>query len=88
MMIEVGDFTDLGEAWVRYQGSRHVADYSELLRRGSQVDPHGALAPERHPELIQYYELSEAELDGSYTCGGCWVFRVTPAPSLLLDNSE
>jgi len=76
MLIEVGDFSEVGEAWVRYQGTKPVADYAELLRDTPIVDPTGALAPERRPRLVQFYELTPAELEHSYTVGACWVFEV------------
>jgi hypothetical protein len=81
MLIEVGDFSELGEAWVRYQGNQVVNDYSELLRHGRRLDPNGTLTAEREPQLVQYYALEPSELDGCYPVGGCWVFRVASPAS-------
>ncbi|WP_182377741.1 hypothetical protein [Nocardioides sp. WS12] len=77
MLIEIGDFSDLGEAWAKYKGNRRIDDYRDLLRHSDTVDPTHALTPERLPQVVQYYDLTEAELDG-YSEGGCWVFRVGP----------
>jgi hypothetical protein len=78
MLIEVGDYSDLGEAWVRYHGNRVIADYGELLHHAVRADPNGALASDREPQLIQFYELEPPDLDEGYLVGGCWVFRVCP----------
>ncbi|WP_182377747.1 hypothetical protein [Nocardioides sp. WS12] len=77
MLIEIGDLSDLGEAWVRYKGNRRVEDYRELLERGERVDPTRVLTDERAPRLVHYYDLPAAELE-QYSVGGCWVFRVLP----------
>ena len=77
MLIEFGDFSDLGEAWAKYKGNRRIDDYRELLRHGDLVDPNQLLTTDQEPQLVQYYDLTSAELDG-YREGGCWVFRVGP----------
>ena len=78
MMVEVGDMSEVGEAWVRYQGNRVIADFAEVMRSAFRADVNGALAPVREPQLVQYYELDQDDLDDGYLAGGCWVFRVCP----------
>jgi hypothetical protein len=74
MMVEVGDMSDLGEAWVRYQGNRVISDFAEVMGSVVRADVTGALR--RAPKLIEFYDIDPAELDDGYLVGGCWVFRV------------
>lgn len=78
MMVEVGDMSDLGEAWVRYQGNRVIQDLEEILRYAARADVNGALAEARAPQLVHFYDIGPDELDEGYRAGGCWVFRVCP----------
>ena len=77
MIVEIGDLSDLGEAWAKYKGNRRIEDYRELLRHGERIDPTRVLAAERAPRLVHYYDLPDSEL-GHYSVGGCWVFHVRP----------
>lgn len=82
MIVEVGDMSEMGEAWVRYQGNRVISDYAELMRHIVRADVNGVLAECRKPELIESYRLDSSELDDGYLAGGCWVFRVCSEPSV------
>lgn len=79
MMVEVGDMSEVGEAWVRYQGTRCITDFAELSRHAARADVGGVLRPERSPELVEFYRLPVEQLGDGYSVGGCWVFRVAPA---------
>lgn len=80
MMIEVGDFSEFGEVWIRYQGNVAIDDYTQLLRNRERVDPAGLFSEDRKPELVHRYDIDEEDLVGNYVAGRCWVFSVQPKP--------
>lgn len=74
MMVEVGDMSDIGEAWVRYQGNRVISDLAEVMGSVVRADVTGAL--QRASKLVEFYDIDPAELQHGYVAGGCWVFQV------------